>query len=143
LAVSESTPADASNPFDPISLEASELSADIQIVADEVEFLAAQSRRLSEAYERGISLPQFFADELADSAEQLPSAAQAPIALFLQSVPISAPDRDQLRQAISSLPEIEQTLLVSLIGLMDDDDIAEVYEILADPLYSERFLGIF
>jgi len=143
LAVSESAPADVSNPFDPISLEASELSADIQIVADEVEFLAAQSRRLSAAYERGISLPQFFADELADSAEQLPSAAQAPIALFLQSVPISAPDRDQLLQAISSLPQIEQTLLVSLIGLMDDDDIAEVYEILADPLYSERFLGIF
>ena len=143
LAVSESTPADVRNPFDPISLEASELSTEIGIVADEVEFLAAQSRRLSEAYERGISLPQFFADEFADSTEQISTAAQAPIAIFLRGVPTSVPDREKLLQATSSLPEIEQTLLVSLIGLMNDDDIAEVYEILADPLYSERFLGIF
>ena len=36
-------------------------------------------------------------------------------------------------------PEAERNLLTSLIGLMNDDDIAEVYAILADPLYSERF----
>jgi pimeloyl-ACP methyl ester carboxylesterase len=39
--------------------------------------------------------------------------------------------------------EAERNLLVSLIGLMDDEEIAEVYEIFADPLYSERLVDKF
>ena len=126
------------NPFDPISLEANDLASQMRILAQEVENLAAQSRRLSEAYDRGIPLPQFFADELVDSAEQLPTSEKGSFLLQLGTIANSSPDRDQLLQTVSYLPEAERNLLVSLIGLMNDDDIAEAYAILSDPLYSER-----
>ena len=131
------------NPFDPISLEANSVAAQMRVLSDEVEELSDLIRRLSEAYDRGVSLPQLFADELAGRAEQLPSEPQDQIAMFLQAVPVSAPDRNALVQAVSVMPETERNLLVSLLGLMDEDDVAEVYAILADPLYSERFVGIF
>ena len=132
-----------SNPFDPISLEANDIATQMRTLADEVENLAAQSRRLSEAYDRGLPMPQFFADELAVSAEQLPPGAKLSVSAFLRATSISSPDRNQLLQVISVFPEAERNLLVSLVGLMDDEDVAEVYEILADPLYSERLIGKF
>ena len=136
--VSETLP-EVSTPFDPISLEANSVAAQMRILAGEVESLAALSQRLSEAYQSGVALPQFFADELANSAEQLPQAPLKEITAYFQSVPTSAPDRNQLLEAVSLFPEAERNLLISLIGLMDDEEIAEVYTILADPLYSERF----
>ena len=142
-AVSDSDLPEVSNPFDPISLEANDLATQMRTLADEVENLAAQSRRLSEAYDRGISIPQFFADELAVSAEQLPPGAKLSVSNFLGNVSASSPDRNQLLQVTSLFSEAERNLLVSLIGLMDDEDIAEVYEIFADPLYSERLVDKF
>ena len=136
--VSETLP-EIGTPFDPISLEADSVATQMRILADEVESLSALSERLSEAYRSGVALPQFFADELADGAEQLPQAPLNEITAYFQSVPDSAPDRNQLLEAVSVFPDAERNLLISLIGLMDDEDIAEVYAILADPLYSERF----
>ena len=141
--VSDTELPELSTPFEPISLEANDLAGQMRLLADEVENLAAQSQRLSDAYDRGVPLAQFFADEFARSAEQLPGAPRQQVKSFLSSVPISLPDRDQLLQAVTVFPEAERNLLLSLIGLMDDEDIAELYGILTDPLYSERLVEVF
>ncbi|OSQ42685.1 hypothetical protein MGEO_20335 [Marivita geojedonensis] len=131
------------NPFDPIALEANDVATQMRLLATEVDRLAAQSKRLSEAYDRDIALPQFFADELATSAEQLPQAPRHQINVFLGRVAVSAPDRNQLTQVVTEFPDGERDLLLSLIGLMDDDEIAEVYDILSEPLYRERLVEVF
>lgn len=130
-------------PFDPIALEANDVATQMRLLAAEVDRLAAQSQRLSEAYDRGIALPQFFADELATSAEQLPQAPRHQINMFLGRVAVSAPDRNELVQVVAEFRDSERDLLLSLIGLMDDDEIAEVYEILSEPLYRERLVEVF
>ena len=141
--VSDTTLPELRTPFAPISLEANDIAGQMRLLAAEVENLAAQSRRLSEAYDRGIPLAQFFADEFAKSAEQLPGALRQQVKSFLSSVPVSSPDRDQLLQAVAEFPEAERNLLLSLIGLMDEEDITELYSIFADPLYSERLVEVF
>ena len=143
LPVASKSLAEFRTPLDPISLEANNVATQMRVLAEEIESLAALSRRLSEAYQSGLDLPRFFAEELADIAEQLPAAPQGQVGMFLQSVPTSSPDRDRLLQAVSPFPEAERNLLASLIGLMSDEDVAQVYATLADPLYSERFTGIF
>ena len=134
---------DLTGQFDPISLESSDLASQMRNLADQVEALGAQSQRLGEAQDRGVPLAQLFADELADGAEQLPQAPRQQLKTFLSSMPTSTPDRDRLRQKILLYPAAERNVLLSLLGVMDDEDIAQVYTILADPLYSERLVEVF
>ncbi|MBF9058450.1 alpha/beta fold hydrolase [Rhodobacterales bacterium HKCCSP123] len=141
--VSDADLPELSTPFEPIAVEANDIADQMRVLADEVENLAAQSRRLSEAYDRGVPLPQFFADEFANSAEQLPGAVQQQVNLFLVNMRTTSGDREQLLQIVTVFSPSERNLLLSLLSLMDDDDIAELYSILADPLYSERFVSLF
>lgn len=135
-----SAPSQLNNPFDPISQEATDLASQARELADQLEALAAQNQRLSEAYQRGWTLPQFFAEEFADSAEQTPETTKAPLKAFLKEIAIAPPDRQMLVDHVNTLPESERNLLMTLLNLMDDEDIVQVFAILSDPIYAERLL---
>lgn len=126
------------NPLDAISQGASDVAGQLRTIADQMEKLAAESQRLSEAYQSGIALPALFAEEFADSAEQLSDVPRAQLRAFLQQVSFVPSDRQTLINQVNLMPEIDRNLLLSLLNTMSDEDVAQVFSILSDPIYAER-----
>ena len=133
------------NQFDPLAARTLQMAAEAGQLSEELQALAAQMQRASEAQAENGSLPELFVRELITIESENPSfAEQKPrFEAILQILAKAEPTRENLEGSLDafSLDANDMASLMALIGMMSEEEAAQAFKLLLSDRVQEQLIA--